>query len=145
MALRPRSMALSILYHKATVYAVAYIIHSRYNFRGNLFYLYEEEGPASAIREGVGIFIVALVYNLPVFASNYYFARGCFKERIHPGEMVINILIMASCNILYLIIMYRVVTVEPFASLSFILAGIVIAATLFMEFLRYKISARKPA
>tara|TARA_B100001105_G_C22184150_1_gene354077 strand:+ start:94 stop:510 length:417 start_codon:yes stop_codon:yes gene_type:complete len=138
-------MALSILY-QATVYALAYIIHSRYNFRENLFYLYREERPASAFRMAIAIFTTALVFNLPIFASNYYFARECFKEKINRGEIVINILIMAACNILLMIIIFKIVMGEAFFdSLSFILAGIVIAATFFMEFMRYKIYARKAA
>jgi len=144
MAFRPRNMAFSILL-QAMLCAVAFVAYSKFNDRENFFYLYDEEGPSSAFVLAMGYFTKLLVYGLPVFLSNYYFAQLCFKSRLPSFTMIaINILSMFTCNALYLTIVFKVYAEERFDTSAIILAITGIATAFIMEWARYKIF-RRPA
>lgn len=144
MALRPRSMAFSILL-QALLCAVALVAYSGFYGMENVFNLYDEQGTSSPFILVMGCFTKLLVFGLPVFLGNYYFAYLCFKSRPVSFPLIaINIISMFACNALYIILIFKVIAGESIDNSAVILALTGIVTAFLMEWGRHAIKG-KPA
>lgn len=142
MAIKAGNAVLSLTV-QVTVCAVSMMILMEHQVRDNISYLYHEEGIGSAFRAVLGYFI-GMLFGLPVFFTNYYFTQLCFKSRpLSFEEIAVNILLMAACNALYQIILFKVIAGEPLDIMAISCDVIGMASCFLMELLRYKISRPK--
>ena len=141
MAIKARNAALSILLQTVVCF-ISFTFFATHQMKENIIHLYHEG-------ETLLVFMIVVWYficGLPVFFTNYYFTQQCFKVRtVAIGEITVNILLMAACNALYQIIIFKVIAGEKLDAQAIIIAIIGMVSCIIQQMIRYMMNTSKTA